>query len=100
MLLPKWQKYPTELLTPQLINAGVASEPEKPRLELFGGLQTIDRPDHLDEDLLRQVFNIITSTSHGVYKARHAMLVTDNEIPLGGFVPFLCPAYQIGQGIR
>ena len=43
VLLAKRQKNPPQLLPPQLIDAGVAGEPEQPRLELRRRLQTIER---------------------------------------------------------
>ena len=100
VLLAEGEKYPPELLATQLIDARVAREPEQPRLELGRRLQTIERPDHLDEHLLRQIFNIITSASHSINKAGDAMLVTDNELPLGGFVALLGSPHKVGQRIR
>ena len=100
MFLTERQKDPAQLLPAQLIDARVAREPEQPRLELSRRLQTIERPDHLDEHLLRQIFDIITSAGHSINKAGNPMLVTDNELPLGGFVALLGPPNKVGQRIR
>jgi hypothetical protein len=100
VLLAERQKYPPQLLPPQLINARVPREPEQPRLELRGSLQAIDGSNHLDEDLLGEIFDIITSSGHGVDKAGDPMLVTDNELPLGGFVALLSPPHKVGQRSR
>ena len=100
MLLAERQKNSTQLLPPQLIDARIPREPEQPRLELRRRLQTIERADHLDEDLLRQILHVITSTGHGVNEACDAMLVTDNELPLSGFVALLSPPNEVGQRSR
>jgi hypothetical protein len=81
-------------LTSQLIDAGVAGEPEKPRLELRRRLQPIEGADHFDEDLLREIFDVIASSSHGVNKSRDPVLVCDNEVPLGALVALLSPPHE------
>src|SRR5687767_9778598 len=52
MLLSKREEYASEFLTAELIDTRVAREPKEPRFELGRRLQTVDRPDHLDENLL------------------------------------------------
>ncbi len=100
VLLTERQENPPQLLPPQLVDARVSREPEQPRLELRRRLQTIERADHLDEDLLGQILHVITSTRHGVNEACDTMLVTDNELPLGGFVALLSPPHKVGQRSR
>lgn len=100
VFLPERQKYPPEFLAAQLIDAGVAGQPEKPRFELRRRLQAIQGPDHLDEDLLREILDVITPAGHGVNEACNPMLIADNELMLGGFVALLSPADQVGQRIR
>jgi hypothetical protein len=100
VLLAKWEKNPPQLLAAQLVDAGVAGESKQPRLELRRGLQVIQRPDHLDENLLGEVFDIITASGHGVNEAGHPMLVADNELMLGGFVALLSPPDKVRQRIR
>jgi len=100
VLLAKRQENPAQLLAAQLIDAGVAREPKQPRLELRRRLQTIQRSDHFDEHLLRQVFDIIASSRHGVNKSRDPMLVGDNELPLGVFLALLSPPHKVGQRSR
>lgn len=97
MLLAKREEDAPKLLPPELIDAGVARETKKPRLELRGSLQAINRPDHLDEDLLGEIFDIIAPVSHGVNKASDPMLIGDNELALGVFVALLSPANEVGQ---
>ena len=100
VLLAERQKNPPQLLPPQLVDAGVAGQPEKPRLKLRRRLQTIERADHFDKNLLREIFDVITSTGHGIHEARDPMLVSDNELPLGGFVPLLGPPHKVGERSR
>ena len=100
MLFTKGEKNPPQLLPAQLIDTRVPREPEQPRLELRGCLQAIERANHLDEHLLRQILDVITSTGHGVNEAGDPMLVTDNELPLGGFVALLGPPNEVGQRSR
>jgi hypothetical protein len=97
MFLSEGQKDPTQLLAPQLIDAGVPREPEQPRLELRRGLQPVERPDHLDEDLLGQVLHVIAAAGHGVNEACDPVLVADNELPLGSFVALLGSANEVSQ---
>ena len=100
MLLAKGEKDTPQLLPPELIDAGIAREPEQPRLELCRSLQTIDGANHLDEHLLRQIFHIITSPCHSINDAGNAVLVTDDELTLGGFVALLSPPHKVGQRRR
>jgi hypothetical protein len=100
VFLAERQKNPPQLLPPELIDARVSREAEQPRLELRRCLQTIDGSNHLDEHLLRQVLDVITSASHSINEAGHTMLVTDNELPLGGFVALLGSPHEVGQRIR
>lgn len=100
MLLAEREKNPAQLLPPQLVDARVAREPEKPGLELRRGLQAIEGTDHLDEHLLRQVLHIIAPARHGVNEARDPMLIADNELPLGDFITLLGPPNEVGQRSR
>jgi hypothetical protein len=100
MLLAERQKNTPEFLPPQLIDARIPREPEQPRLELRRRLQTINCPDHLDEDLLGEILDVITSTGHGVNESGNPMLVADDELALSGFVALLSPPNEIGQRSR
>ena len=100
VLLAERQENPPQLLPPELIDARISCEAEQPRFELGGRLKTIDGSNHLDEHLLRQIFDVITSPGHSINEAGHTMLVADNELPLGGFVAFLGSPNEIGQRIR
>jgi hypothetical protein len=100
MLLAERQKNTPQLLAPQLIDARVARESEQPRLELRRRLQAIDGANHFDEDLLRQILDVITSTGHGVHKAGNPMLVADDKLPLRAFVALLSTANEFGQRSR
>ena len=97
VLLAKRQEDAAEFLAPELVDAGVAREPEEPGLELRRRLQPVEGADHFDEDLLREILHIIAAASHGVNEAGNAVLVSDNELPLGGFVALLSPADKVGQ---
>src|SRR5256885_395372 len=61
VLFAEGEKNPPQFLPTQLIDARVARESEKPRLELRRRLQTIECSNHLDEHLLGEVLHIITS---------------------------------------
>ena len=100
VLFAERQENPPQLLAAELINAGVAREPEEPRLELRGRLQAIDGTDHLDENLLREIFDVIAAAGHGVNEAGNSVLITDNELPQGGFVALLGSPHQVGQRRR
>jgi hypothetical protein len=100
VLLAEREKDSPQLLPPQLIDTGVPRESEQPRLELGRSLQTIERADHFDENLLGKIFHVITSTGHGVNEAGDPMLIADNELSLGGFVALLSPPHEVGQSIR
>jgi len=97
VLGPERQKNPAEFLAAELINAGIAGETEQPGFELGRRLETIDGPDHLDEDLLGKIFDIIAASGHGVHETGHPMLVADNELPLGVFIALLSPTDQGSQ---
>lgn len=97
VLLTERQENPAQLLAAELVDASVAREPEEPRLKLRRRLQAIERPHHLDENLLRQVLHVIASSGHGVNEACHPMLIADDELPLGSFVALLSPAHKVGQ---
>jgi hypothetical protein len=97
VFVTKRQENAAEFLAAELIDAGVAREAEEPRLKLRRRLQTVEGADHLDEDLLRQIFDVIAASGHGVNEARDAMLVGDNELTLGVFVALLSPANKVGQ---
>lgn len=100
VLIPKRQENAPQLLPAELIDARVARQPEKPRFELRRGLQAIQGPDHLDEHLLRQVFDVIAASGHGVNKSRDPVLVSDNELPLGVFIALLGSPHEVGQRSR
>lgn len=100
VLLAKREKNPAQFLPPQLVDARVAREPEKPGLELGGSLQAIEGADHLDEHLLRKVLHVIASARHGVNESRDPVLIADHKLPLGAFIAFLGPPNEIGQGSR
>jgi len=97
MLVSERQKNATEFLAAELVDARVAREPEEPRFELRGRLQAVEGPDHLDEDLLRQILHVIAASGHGVNEAGDPVLVGDNELALSGFVALLSPADKVGQ---
>lgn len=100
MLLSERKKDPAQLLPPQLVDAGVAREPEKPGLELRGSLQAIESTNHLDEHLLREVLHVVAPAGHGVNKARDPVLIADHKLPLGAFITLLGPPNEIGQRSR
>jgi hypothetical protein len=100
VFLAEGQENAAQFLPPQLVDAGVPRQTEKPGFELRRRLQAIDRANHFDENLLRQIFDVIASTRHGVNKAGNPMLVADNELSLGGFVALLSPPNQVGQRSR
>jgi len=89
-----------QLLAAELVDAGIAGEPEEPRFELRGSLEPVDRPDHFDEDLLREVLHVIAPIRHGVNKSSHPVLVADNELALGCFFALLSPTNEVGQRSR
>ena len=100
VLLAKREKNPAQFLPAQLVDAGVAREPEKPRLELGGRLQTIDGTDHLDEDLLGKILHVIASSGHGINEACDPVLVADHKFTLGVFVALLSLPHEVGQDCR
>lgn len=100
VLRSEGQENAAEFLATELINAGVAGQPEKPGLELRGGLEPIECADHLDEHLLCKIFDIVTAPGHGVDEAGDPVLITDNELPLGGFVALLSAPHKIDQRSR
>ena len=91
------QKDAAEFLPAELVDAGIAREAEEPRFELCRRLQPVERPDHFDEDLLRQILHVIAPVGHGENEAGNTVLVGDNKLPLGVLMPFLSPANQVGQ---
>ncbi len=97
VLLAKGQENSPQFLAPQLVDAGIARQPEKPGLELRRGLQTVDRPHHLDENLLRQILHVVAAPGHRVDETGDPMLVADNELPLGDLVALLSPPNKIGE---
>jgi hypothetical protein len=97
VFVAKRQENAAEFLAAELVDAGVAREAEEPRLELRRCLQPVEGTDHLDEDLLGQILHVIAAAGHGENEAGHAVLVSDNELPLGGFVALLSPADKVGQ---
>ena len=97
VLVAEREKNAAEFLAAKLVDAGIAREAEEPRLKLRRRLQTVERADHLDEDLLGQILDVIAASSHGVNEAGDPVLVGDNELPLGIFVALLSPADKVGQ---
>lgn len=97
VLLAKGKKDATQLLPTELVDAGVSRQAKQPGLKLRRRLQTIDGSDHLDKHLLGQVFDIIAPARHSIDEASHAVLVTDNELPLGCFVALLSSTHQVSQ---
>ena len=100
MLLAEGEKYPPQLLPPQLIDARISRQAKEPGFELRGCLQAIECTNHLDEHLLRQIFDVIAPAGHGVNEAGNPMLVADNKLPLGGFVALLGSPHEVGQRSR
>lgn len=97
VLLAKRQKDAPQFLPPQLVDAGVAGEPEQPGFELGRRLQPVERPDHLDEDLLGEVLDVVAPVGHGEDEAGHPVLVGHDEFPLGRFVALLGATYQVDK---
>jgi hypothetical protein len=97
VLFTERQKDAAQLLPAKLVDAGVTREPEEPRLKLRRSLQAVDRAHHLDEDLLREIFDVIAPVGHGENETRNTMLVGNNDLPLGVFVALLSPANKVGQ---
>jgi len=97
VFVAKREKNAAEFLAAELVDAGVAREAEEPRLELRRRLQAVERADHFDEDLLREILDVIAASGHGVNEACDAVLVGDNELPLGVFFALLSPADKVGQ---
>jgi len=93
----KREKDPAQLLPAEVIDAGVAREPEEPRLELRRSLQAVERADHLDENLLGQVLDGVAAIDHGIHESSHAVLVADNELALGPLVTALSAADELDQ---
>jgi hypothetical protein len=100
VLFAEGQENPAQFLPPQLVDARVSRQAEQPGFKLRGRLQTIEGANHLDENLLGEVLDVITSTSHSVNEAGDSVLVTDNELPLGGFVALLSSSHEIGERSR
>ena len=88
---------PPQPLAPQVIDAGVAREPEEPGLELRRIVQSIQTPHHLDEDCLRQILDRIAPAHNRVDKTRHPPLIVQNQRALGRFLALLRPANQVRQ---
>ena len=97
VLVAEGEKDAAEFLAAQLVDAGVAREAEEPRFELRGRLETIERADHLDKNLLRQVLHVIAAVRHGVNKAGDAVLVGHDEIALRALVALLGAANEVGE---
>jgi hypothetical protein len=97
VLLTKGQKNAPEFLAAELVNTGVAREAKQPRFKLGRRLQPVDGTHHFDKDLLGQILDIITPVGHRKNETCDAMLIGDNELPLGGFFALLSPANEVGQ---
>ena len=91
---------PPEFLPPQVIDAGIARQSEKPGFELRRIVQPPDRPKHLDEYQLRQVLDRIAPPHDGIHKPRNAALIADYQRALRNFVALLSLANEIAQGGR
>ena len=100
MFVAKREKNAAQFLAAELIDAGVAREAEQPRLELRGRLQPIQRADHLDKNLLRQVLDVIAAISHGVDKAGDPVLIRNDKLALRALLAFLGAADERSQLIR
>lgn len=100
VLLTERQENATEFLAAQLVDAGIAREPEEPRFKLRGLMQTVDRTGHLDENLLGKIFDVVTAGSHGIHEAGDAMLVVDNKLTQRDFVASLRPTNKVRQLVR
>ena len=94
------QEDPPQLLAAQLVDAGVAGETEKPRLELRGSLQAVDGADHLDEDLLAEVLHLIAAVGDGEDEAGHPVLIGDDELVQSLLVATLRAAHQVNPICR
>src|SRR5271157_2476013 len=88
---------PAQLLAPQVVDAGVAREPEKPGLELLGRLEPRNGAGHLDEHHLRQVLDGVAPARDGVCEARDTVLVRHDELAHRDLVSALRPAYPVAQ---
>lgn len=97
VLLAEGQENPPEFLAAELVDAGIAREAEQPGLELRRRLEPVERPDHLDEDLLAEVLDVIAPAGHREDKARHAVLIGHDELPLGRLFAPLGAAYQVDK---
>ncbi len=97
VLLAERQENAAEFLAPQLVDARVARETEKPRFELRRRLEPVERPDHLDEDLLAEVLDVIAAAGHGEDEPGHPVLVRHDELPLGRLVAPLGAADQFDK---
>lgn len=75
---------PTQFLTAEVVDAGVAREAEEPRLELRRRLEAVERPDHFDENELGDILNGVTSSDDGIDKPSHTVLISHDELPLSG----------------
>jgi hypothetical protein len=90
-----------QLLPPEVVDAGVARQPEEPRLELGRGLEAVEGANHLDKYLLRNIFHRIAPVGDGIDKACNAVLIIDDKLALCRFVAFLGSADkfdQVGRG--
>ena len=94
------QEDAAELLTAQLVDAGVAREAEEPRLELRGRLQAVDGPHHLDEDLLGEVLDLVAAVGDREHEPGDAVLVRDDELMQRGLLAALRAANQLGEVCR
>ena len=97
VLFAEGQKNAPEFLAPELVDAGIAREAEQPRFKLRRGLQPVDGTHHFDKDLLGQILDVITPVGHRENETCDAMLIGDDELPLGGFFALLSPANEVGQ---
>jgi len=91
---------PAKFLPAEVIDAGVAREPEKPRLKLLRFLQACDSPDQFDKDELRDVLDRIAATDDGVDESGDAVLVGHDELALGVRIAALHAADKVDRGSR
>jgi hypothetical protein len=77
-------KNPTQFLAAEMVDAGVARQAEEPRLELRRGLKAVERPDHFDENELGDILDGVAPSHDGIDKPSHAVLISNDELPLSG----------------
>jgi len=94
MLLAERREDPPQFLPPEMIDAGIARHPEEPRLELRRILQSPDRANHLDEHLLREVFDRIAPARNRENETRDSPLIAHDQRMLRRFLSTLGSSHQ------